>query len=83
MIFDGRTLPTIGIKFKGNSSFNNSSVKKSMKLDLNNYVAGQDYDGIKKLNLNNGFKDPSFLREKIALDFMNAHGVTSPRCTFA
>jgi spore coat protein H len=35
------------------------------------------------LNLNNGFKDPSFLREKIALDFMNAHGVTAPRCTFA
>lgn len=83
MIFDGRSLPAIGAKFKGNSSYNNNSVKKSFKLDLNYYVSGQDYDGIKKLNLNNGFKDPSFLREKIALDFMNAHGVTAPRCTFA
>ncbi|CAN5331300.1 hypothetical protein BH09BAC5_BH09BAC5_26500 [soil metagenome] len=82
MIMDGRSLPAIGAKFKGNSSFNNPSIKKSMKLDLNYYVAGQNYDGIKKLNLNNGFKDPSFLREKIALDFMNAHNVAAPRCTF-
>lgn len=82
MIMDGRIMPTIGAKFKGNSSFNNSSIKKSMKLDLNYYTAGQNYDGIKKLNLNNGFKDPSFLREKIALDFMNAHNVNAPRCTF-
>ena len=35
VIFDGRTMPTIGVKFKGNSSFNNPSVKKSMKLDFN------------------------------------------------
>lgn len=83
VIFDGRTMPTIGVKFKGNSSFNNPSVKKSMKLDFNYYVPGQDFDGIKKVNLNNGFKDPSFLREKIALDFMNSHGVFSPRCTYA
>ncbi len=83
MIFDGRSMPSIGAKFKGNSSFNNPSVKKSMKLDLNYYVVGQDYDNIKKLNLNNGFKDPSFLREKLALDFMNSHNVNAPRCTFA
>ncbi|MBK7910819.1 MAG: hypothetical protein IPJ96_10720 [Bacteroidetes bacterium] len=27
------------------------------------FVSGQEYDGIRKFNLNNGFKDPSFLRE--------------------
>ncbi|HET6991905.1 MAG TPA: CotH kinase family protein [Bacteroidia bacterium] len=83
MIFDGRTLPSVGAKFKGNSSFNNPSIKKSMKLDLNYYISGQNIDKIKKINLNNGFKDPSFLREKLALDFMNAHGVAAPRCTYA
>ncbi|CAN5852912.1 hypothetical protein BH11BAC7_BH11BAC7_23360 [soil metagenome] len=83
MVFDGRSLPSCGIKFKGNSSFNNPSTKKSFKIDLNEYVSGQDYDGIKKFNLNNGFKDPSMLREKLALDFMNAHNVTAPRCNYA
>jgi spore coat protein CotH len=83
MVFDGRSLPSCGIKMKGNSSFNNPSNKKSFKVDLNEFVSGQDYDGIKKFNLNNGFKDPSMLREKLALDFMNAHHVTAPRCNYA
>ncbi|MBK8339554.1 MAG: CotH kinase family protein [Flavobacteriales bacterium] len=37
----------------------------------------------KKFVLNNGFKDPSFLREKLALDLMNDNGINAPRCTYA
>lgn len=83
MIFDGRSMPSVGIKMKGNSSFNNPSNKKSFKVDLNEFVAGQDFDGIKKFNLNNSFKDPTLMREKICLDFMIRHGITAPRCTYA
>jgi hypothetical protein len=83
MIIDGRIIPSTGIKMKGNSSFNNPSNKKSFKVDLNEFVAGQDYDGIKKFNLNNGFKDPTFMREKIMCDFMNRHGMVAPQCTYA
>lgn len=79
---DGTLLTNCGIKFKGNSSYNNPSDKKSFKLDLNEYVAGQDYDGLKKLNLNNGFKDPTFLREKIMLDYLLLHNLPAPRCTY-
>lgn len=81
--FDGTLIPSVGVKFKGNSSYNNSSRKKSFKIDMNEFVAGQDVNGLKKFNLNNGFKDPSFLREKIACDFYNEHGLHAPRCTFA
>jgi hypothetical protein len=83
MTFDGVLLPSCGLRFKGNSSFNNPSQKKSMKVDLNEFVAGQDYDGIKKFNLNNLFKDPTFIREKLTMDYMNDHGIHSPRCTYA
>ena len=83
MTFDGTALPSIGVRFKGNSSFNNPSQKKSMKVDLNEFVAGQDYDGIKKFNLNNLFKDPTFIREKLTLDYMRRHGIHAPRCTYA
>lgn len=83
IVIDGTSLPTSGVKFKGNSSYNNPSQKKSFKLDFNNWVAGQDIDGLKKLNLNNGFKDPTFMREKIMLDFCNRAGIPAPRCTYA
>lgn len=79
---DGVSYSDVGVKFKGNSSFNNPSDKKPFKIDMNEYVSGQDVDGLKKFNLNNGFKDPSFLREKLALDFYNDHGLAAPRCAY-
>ena len=82
-IFDGDTLNNIGIKTKGNSSFNNPNNKKSLKIDFDIYDSTLAWDGLTKINLNNGFKDPTFLREKIALDFANTHGVYAPRCTYA
>ncbi len=83
LVVDGTNLPTCGVKFKGNSSYNNPSNKKSFKIGFDEYVSTQDYDGLNKLNLNNGFKDPSFLREKIALDVLNAAGYPAPRCAYA
>ncbi|MEI7802541.1 MAG: CotH kinase family protein [Bacteroidota bacterium] len=81
--FDGVAITNIGVKTKGNSSFNNPSNKKSMKIDFDIFDSTLAWDGLTKINLNNGFKDPTFLREKIALDFMNDHGVSAPRCTYA
>lgn len=83
MIFDGTVLPSTGVRFKGNSSYNAPGQKKSFKVDLNEFVAGQDYDGIKKFNLNNLFKDPTFIREKLTLDYMRRHNIHAPRCTYA
>lgn len=81
--FDGITVNDVAVKLKGNSSYNNNFMKKSMKIDFNEYVPGQDIDGLKKLNLNNVFKDPSFLREKLMLDFLQEHNLPGPRCTYA
>ncbi len=79
---DGVIYPNVGIKFKGNSSYSNPSTKKPFKIDLNEYGSTSELDGIKKFNLNNGFKDPSFMREKLALDFYNEHGLAAPRCSY-
>ncbi len=79
---DGTTYIDCGVKWKGNSSYTAPGNKKSFKIDLNEYVSGQDHDGLKKLNLNNAFKDPSFLREKLALDFYIEHGQPAPRCAY-
>ena len=82
VVFNGHSYPQVGIKGKGNSSFNGPSQKKSFKLDLNRFVAGQDLHGLKKLNFNNSFKDPSFMREKLCNDFLREHDLPAPRTTY-
>ncbi len=79
---DGVLYPNVGVKFKGNSSYSNPSTKKPFKIDLNEFGGTTALDGLKKFNLNNGFKDPSFMREKVALDFYNEHGLAAPRCSY-
>lgn len=80
---DGIDYDRCGGKWKGNSSYNNPSKKKSWRLDLTEYGMEQSFDGLDKFVLNNGFKDPTFLREKMMLDFLNAHGIEAPRASFA
>ena len=83
VMIDGKSYHNSGVKFKGNSSYNNASNKKPFRIDLAEYVDGQSHDDLKKIVLNNGFKDPSFLREKMMLDFLYDHGIAGPRCGFA
>ena len=68
--FDGVVYDSVGCKFKGNSSYNNPSQKKSWKLDFEEFKENNEVDNLKQLNLNNGYKDPSMMREKLCLDFM-------------
>jgi len=80
---DGVYLDSVGAQFKGNSSYTGPGVKKPFKIDFNEYVSGQRYDGLKTINLNNGFGDPTLMREKLFLDFCRAAGIPAPRCTYA
>lgn len=81
---DGQVIDSIGVRFKGNSSFNSyPGDKKPFKLDFNEFKSGQKYDGMKKLNLNNAFKDPTFMREKLAYDFARNVWLNTPRCGYA
>jgi len=75
-------LDSINIRLKGNSSYGHPGNKKSFKVDFNDYVTGQKYDGMKKLNFNNGFKDPTFIREKIFMDLCRSAGIPAPRINF-
>lgn len=80
---DGATVSDIGIRMKGNSSYNINSKKKSLKLSFDEYIDDQEYDGMGTLNLNNCMWDPTLMREKVTLDFMRAFGVYAPRATYA
>ncbi len=73
----------IGIRLKGNSSYGHPGEKKSFKIDFNKYIDTLVYDGLKKLNFNNCFKDPTFMREKIFYDICKTDGINAPRINYA
>ncbi|WP_160168183.1 CotH kinase family protein [Rhodopirellula sallentina] len=69
---DGIELDQVGVRFKGNSSFDGTGVKKSIKIDFDEYDEDNDdltFQGLKKLNLNNNYNDPTMLREKLFYDY--------------
>jgi len=81
--FDGQIVDSTGVRFKGSSSFEGSGNKKPFKLKFNEYISGQKLDGLKKINLNNNFNDPTLMREKLFLDVLMDIGVHAPRCVYA
>jgi spore coat protein CotH len=80
---DGVILDSTGVEFKGNSSYTGPGVKKSFKIAFDEFREDQKCAGLKKINLHNSFKDPTMMREKIMLDFLNEYGIAAPRCTYA
>lgn len=81
---DGKTLYTCGVRFKGESSYQfYPGKKKPFRIKFDRYIKGQDYDGLREINLNNNFKDPTMIREKMYLDMMKKYGLPAPRATYA
>ena len=76
-------MDSVGVRLKGNSSYSHPGVKKSFKIDFNKFISGQNYDGLKKLNFSNGFKDPTCMREKLFFDVCREADVPAPRASFA
>jgi len=81
---DGNAIESIGVRLKGFSSFFfTESDKKSIKIDINEFVTGQKYDGINKFNLNNGTGDPALMRDVLAYDIIREAGGIAPRTAHA
>jgi hypothetical protein len=79
---DGTALDTIGIRYKGFNSWW-SSPKKPMKLDLNRFKKGQNYQGYQKLNLHNRASDPTFQREALCYSLLHDMDVPTPRTAYS
>lgn len=75
----------VGVRYKGNGTFLSSreSLKRSLKLDLNQFVKGQKLAGMSQLNLHNSVRDPSGMNEAIAYRLFRDGGVPAPRTAYA
>lgn len=81
--YGGEEYREVGLRFKGNSSSSVRGLKKSYKIKFNEYTKGLRFHGFEELNFNNAFKDPTFLREKLAYGLMREAGVPCSRADFA
>ncbi len=86
MWYDGELVPDIALRPKGNSSLSSTissgSIRFSLKADLNFFNSARNLDGVKKLNFNNGWSDPSFLREILSYEILEQMGLPTPRASF-
>ncbi|MHC4896728.1 MAG: CotH kinase family protein, partial [Planctomycetota bacterium] len=80
---DGKTYKDVGVRFKGNTSYsyNPSSQKKPFNIRIDSFVPGQSLYGYENLNLQNSYKDATFVREVIGYETMRRY-IPSVNATF-
>ena len=82
ILIDGIADQNVGIKYKGNSSYNVNNVKNPMNIKLDYVNNGQSIDGYNVLKLSNGFRDPAFIREVLAYEMAREY-MPAPKATYA
>lgn len=78
---NGTTFDSVGVKYKGNSTYNSSYVKNPFHIELDTYK-DQDYQGYKDIKLSNVAKDPSFLREVVSYSILRKY-MAAPLSNYA
>ena len=83
MTVDGVVYPSVGVRYKGNSTYWSipPGQKKPINIDLNEFGMDQSLYGQTKLVLNNQAFDPSIMREVVCYQVMNQF-IPSPRACF-
>lgn len=81
VLINGVAFDSVGVKYKGNSSYNANQVKNPWHIELDTYV-NQDYQGYKDIKLANVAKDPSFIRDVLGFQIVRQY-MDAPLSNFA
>lgn len=65
---NGVQYDSVGVAYKGNSTYNPNNLKNPLKIKLAEVYGFQEYHGCQTLKLSNGNKDPSFVREVLSYE---------------
>ena len=63
----------VGVKYKGNSSYNPNQAKNPFHIELDTYVVDQNYQGYTDIKLNNVIFDPTFVRETVSYSVLRKY----------
>jgi spore coat protein CotH len=84
---DGELVQDVAVRTKGSSSLMGAASAKSfragLKVDFNFFNAERSYHGIQKMVYNNGFSDPTLIKEFLSYELMALMGIPTPRACFA
>lgn len=81
-VINGIVYDSVGVKFKGNSSYDSTRVKNPLHVKLDYVHANAKYNGEEDIKLGNGFADPSMVREVLAYEVLRNY-MAAPQCNFA
>ena len=79
---NGATNVSVGARYKGNTSFTGSGVKKSLNIELNYIVTNADVMGFSSFNMNNAAGDITVMREPVYFTLMSEY-CCSPKAALA
>lgn len=83
--YNGQEIGYTGVRAKGNSSLmsvaGSDSDRYSFKLKFDEYV-DQNFEGYTKINLNNNFSDPSYMREFLTYEVLEEMGLPTPQYSY-
>lgn len=79
---NGVTFDSCGVKYKGNSSYSPTNQKNPLHIELDHIKGNQDYQGYTDIKLQNGYKDPSMIREVLSYAVLEQY-MDCPKANFA
>ena len=78
---NGTVFNQVGVKYKGNSSYNPNQTKNPFHIELDTYV-DQNHQGYTDLKLANVYFDPSFVRETVMYNVVSQY-MHTPQSNYA
>lgn len=78
---NGQIFDSVGVKYKGSSSYDSTFLKNPIHIELDAYKE-QDYQGYVDIKLNNNYADPSMTREVLAYSIARSY-MEAPQANFA
>ncbi len=82
-VYDDREYSQVGIRLKGENSFEAFRSKPSIKVDFNRHVEDQELRGLTSITLNNMNNDYSMMHERLAYRVYRELGVPAYRANHA
>lgn len=79
---NGVVYDSVGVKYKGNSSYNANNNKNPIHIELDYIHGSYDYQGYTDIKLQNGYQDPSMIREVLSYAILEQY-MDCPKANFA
>jgi hypothetical protein len=67
-VIDGIPFDSVGVRYKGNSTYSSNRIKNPLNIKLDYIKDGQEIDGYGTLKLSNVWFDPTFVREVLSYE---------------